>query len=249
MHSHAYVVLSIYLGLSFLALVLPLQALHYVLPPTFVSQKLATILSLYAFTWILVVTSAVAMSTHHSGSLYWATFLNVGAWLAAVLELVRAGRRRDPGNEMGTYSFLFTSHEEQEARAEGAVAGRRLVRGVLYEAPGRNDGDAEAGGNGAGQHDQADHEEGEVVETEPTEITPLIHQHRRRTEGGGEYLTMDPPEDVKVVGKPADEYGWWIAQVLLLVPASAILLFQLEVLLLNATMHTLVDGSPPRTGT
>ncbi|KAI0657787.1 hypothetical protein C8Q70DRAFT_264499 [Cubamyces menziesii] len=246
-HSHAYVVLSIYLGLSFLALVLPLQALHYVLPPTFVSQKLATILSLYTLTWILVVASAAAMSTHHYGSLYWATFLNVGAWLAAVLELVRAGRRRDPGNEMGTYSFLFTSHEEQEARAEGAVAGRRLVRGVLYEAPGRNDGDAEAGGNGAGQHDQADHEEGEVVETEPTEITPLIHQHRRRTEGGGEYLTMDPPEDVKVVGKPADEYGWWIVQVLLLVPATAILLFQLEVLLLNATMHTLVDGSPPRT--
>ncbi|KAI0351985.1 Zn-dependent exopeptidase [Trametes cingulata] len=240
-HSHAYVVLSIFLGFSFLALVVPIQALHSILPPTFASQKLAVTLSLYFFTWIVLIVSTVAMSKQY-GLLYWATFFNLGAWLAAVLELVRAGRRRDPGNEMGSYSFLFTSPEEQQARAEGVVPGRRLVRGVRYDAPEHIDNDAEGHANG-----RPGQEEGAIVETEPTEITPLIHQHRRQTEGGGEYLTVDPPEDVKVVAKPADEYGWWIAQVLLLVPAVAVLLFQLEVLLLNATMHTLVDGSPPVT--
>ncbi|KAI9061387.1 hypothetical protein FKP32DRAFT_1576122 [Trametes sanguinea] len=239
-HSHAYAVLSIFLGLSFLGIVLPLQAMHAVLPPTFASQKLTTSLSLYGFTWILLVASTIAMSAKHFGSLYWATFFNLGAWLATVVELIRAGRRRDPGNEMGTYSFLFTSPEEQQSRAEGAVPGRRLVRGVLHEVPEHAD---EAGANNG----QADRGGDDIVETEPTEITPLIHQHRRRTEGGGEYLTVDPPEDVKVVGQPADEYGWWIVQALLLVPAIVVLLFQLEVLLLNATMHTLVDGSPPLT--
>ncbi|KAI8970991.1 hypothetical protein BD414DRAFT_540578 [Trametes punicea] len=246
-HSHAYAVLSTFWGSSFLGIVLPLQSLHHVLPPTFASQKLTTTLSLYSFTWILLVVSTVAMSTRHYGSLYWATFFNAGAWLAAVLELVRAGRRRDPGNEMGTYSFLFTSPEEREFRAEGAVPGRRLVRGVLYEAPEEHvEGNPVAGGRRVDDGEQIGRE-GDIVETEPTEITPLIHQHRRQSQGGGEYLTVDPPEDVKVVGRPADEYGWWIAQALLLIPAITVLLFQLEILLLNATMHTLVDGSPPLT--
>ncbi|KAI0645003.1 hypothetical protein C8Q79DRAFT_1001599 [Trametes meyenii] len=241
-HSHAYVVLSIFLGLSFLALVLPLQALHFVVPPTFASQKLTTILSLYIFTWILLVASTVLISTRQFGSLYWATFFNVGAWLATVLELVRAGRRRDPGNERGTYSFLFSSTEEREVRAEGEVPGRRLVRGVLHEAP-----DHEGTSINGARAGARDGEDEDIVETEPTEITPLIHQHRRQTQGGGEYIGVNGPNDVEVVGKSADEYGWWIGQVLLLVPALAILLFQLELLLLNATMHTLVDGSSPLT--
>ncbi|KAI0669436.1 hypothetical protein C8Q78DRAFT_1080139 [Trametes maxima] len=241
-HSHAYAVLSIFLGLSFLALVLPLQALHFILPPTFASQKLTTILSLYFFTWILLVASTVSISTRQFGSLYWATFFNVGAWLAAILELTRAGRRRDPGNERGTYSFLFSSPEEREVRAEGEVPGRRLVRGVLHEAS-----DQEGAGVNGAHAGARDGEDEDIFETEPTEITPLIHQHRRETQGGGEYISVDGPDDVKVVGTPADECGWWIGQVLLLVPALAILLFQLELLLLNATMHTLVDGSSPRT--
>lgn len=238
--------LTAFLGISFLALVLPLQALHYILPPTFASQKLTTTLSLYFFTWILLIASTVALSTRQYGSMYWVTIFNISAWVASILELVRAVRRRDPGNEMGTYSFLFSSYGEQEVRAEGAVAGRRQVRGVLYEAP-EPMLDSEAGENGVHHSTQAP-TEGVEVETEPTEITPLIHQHRRHTEGGGEYLTVDAPDDVKVVGKPADEHGWWIAQVLLLIPPVTVLLFQLEVLLLNATMHTLPDGSPPFTG-
>ena len=86
------------------------------------------------------------------------------------------------------------------------------------------------------------------METDPTEITPLMHQHRRVSQSGREYVTLDEPGDVKLGGRPAEEYGWWIAQIVLLVPSTAILLFQVEVLLLNALRHTLVDGSSPALG-
>lgn len=246
-HSHAYTVLTVFLALSYLALIHPLQAFHYVHPPTLVSQKFAVTLSLYSFTWVLLVASTVAIGARQTGSLYWTTVFNLGAWFAAILELIRAGRRGDPGNEVGSRSDLFSTREEREGRAEGAVRGRRRVRGVLYEAPEHPYGaDAEAG-NG---HDtaQAQAGEGEVIETDPTEITPLMHQHRHSTQGGTEYVTVDPPEDVSHTAKPADEYGWWIGQMFVLVPVTALLLFQLEVLLLNALMHTLVDGSHPLLG-
>ena len=243
-HSHAHAVLTVFLTSSFLALVHPLQAFHYVHPPTFVSQKLAVTVSLYSFSWLLLLVSTIGIATRQLGSLYFTTVFNLGAWLAAVLELVHAGRKGDPGNEVGARSDLFSTREEREARAEGAVPGRRLVRGVMYEAPDHNGDDAEAQ-NGA--HTSAA-DEGEVVESDPTEITPLMHQHRRATQGGTELVTVDSPDDVKFVGKPADEYGWWIAQMLVLVPATALLLFQIEVLLLNSLMHTLVDGSSSLTG-
>ncbi|TBU56297.1 hypothetical protein BD310DRAFT_931826 [Dichomitus squalens] len=235
-HSGGYTVLAVFLATSYLALVVPLQALHYFLPPTFVSQKLAVTLSLYSFSWLLLLVSTVAISTKHLGSLYWVNPLYLGAWLAVVLELVRAGRIGDPGNERGYKSELFSTHEEREAQAEGEVSGRRLVRGVLYEAPSQQED-----GQTNGDHAEA----GEEVETAPTEITPLMHQHRRISHGGGEYVTLDPPEAIELAGKQREEYGWWIAQILVLVPATVILVLQLEVLLLNALQHTLVDGSSP----
>ncbi len=245
-HSHAHAVLTAFLSLSFLALVLPLQALHFLLPPTFVSQKFAVTLSLYSFTWLLLLVSTVAIATQQLSSLYWTTVLYLSAWLALVLELVRAVRRGDPGNEMGSRSDLFSTRAEREARAEGPIAGRRLVRGVRHEVPEHGDEDAEA--RSPVRAEAAHAEEGAIVETDPTEITPLMHQHRRVSQGGSEYLTLGRPGDVTVVGKSADEYGWWIGQMLVLVPATVLLLFQLEVLLLNALMHTLVDGSSPAMG-
>ncbi|RDX48595.1 hypothetical protein OH76DRAFT_1352007 [Lentinus brumalis] len=242
-HSHAYAVLTAFLSLSFLAVVLPLQALHFLLPPTFVSQKFAVTLSLYSFTWLLLLLSTVAIATRQLSSLYWTTVLYLSAWSALVLELVRAVRRGDPGNEMGSRSDLFSTRAEREARAEGPIAGRRLVRGVRHEVPEHGDEDAEA--RSPVRAEAAHAEEGAIVETDPTEITPLMHQHRRVSQGGSEYLTLGRPGDVTVVGKSADEYGWWIGQMLVLVPATVLLLFQLEVLLLNALMHTLVDGSSP----
>ncbi|KZT72372.1 hypothetical protein DAEQUDRAFT_664218 [Daedalea quercina L-15889] len=64
----------------------------------------------------------------------------------------------------------------------------------------------------------------------PTEITPLMHQQWGSLETG----SADPKYD---------EYGWWILQMVFAVPVLATLLFQLEYLLLQALMNTLVDGS------
>ena len=215
-------------------LVLPLQALHSVLPPTFVSQKLAVTLSLFSFSWLLLLASTIAISTKQLGSLYWVNPLYLGAWLAAILELVRAGRLGDPGNERGYKSELFTTPEEREAHTEGEVSGRRLVHGVVYEVP--------------PQDEEGAHAEAGEVEADPTEITPLMHQHHRVSQGGGEYVTLDAPETVALAGKPRDEFGWWLAQMVVLAPATVVLVFQLEVLLLNALGHTLVDGSSPVLG-
>ena len=227
--------LTIFLAVSFLALALPLQALHRFIPPTFVSQKLAVSLSLFSFTWLLLFASTLGISLRQLGSLYWTTVFNFCTWAACVLELAHAIRRKDPGNELGRRTELFTS---PAAYSEDDVAARRLVRGVLYEAPPATDPEAQE--NGA--HDgAAGNGEGDVVETEPTEITPLMHQHR-------DVLADDVQESLARAGQPAEEYGWWIAQMVLLVPATTILLFQLEVLLLNALMHTLVNGSSPATG-
>ena len=233
-HSYAYTVLTVFLAASFLVLVLPLQALHSVLPPTFVSQKLAVTLSLFSFSWLLLLASTIAISTKQLGSLYWVNPLYLGAWLAAILELVRAGRLGDPGNERGYKSELFTTPEEREAHTEGEVSGRRLVHGVVYEVP--------------PQDEEGAHAEAGEVEADPTEITPLMHQHRRVSQGGGEYVTLDAPETVALAGKPRDEFGWWLAQMVVLAPATVVLVFQLEVLLLNALGHTLVDGSSPVLG-
>ena len=233
--------MTIFLALSFLALVVPLQSLHYLLPPTFTSQKLAVSLSLYSFTWILLLVSTLGISLRQVGSLYWTTVLNLCTWIACILELHRAIKRRDPGNETGRRSELFTSPAERAVYEEGTVPARGLVSGVLYEAPPHVNGDDIE--NGVSETD------GEVVTTSPTEITPLMHQRRRGSYGGHEHVTIDPPGAVAFARRPAEEYGWWIAQMVLLVPATAILVFQLEVMLLNALMHTLVDGSSPVLGT
>ena len=84
-HSHAHAVLTVFLTSSFLALVHPLQAFHYVHPPTFVSQKLAVTVSLYSFSWLLLLVSTIGIATRQLGSLYFTTVFNLGAWLAAVL--------------------------------------------------------------------------------------------------------------------------------------------------------------------
>ncbi|KAH9935103.1 uncharacterized protein BXZ73DRAFT_45516 [Epithele typhae] len=234
-HSRAYAVMTAFLAISYLTLVTPLQVLHYLIPPTFVSQKLAVIISLSAFSWLLLLASTVAIARLSIGSLYLATFLYLGAWLAGILELLRAVGRRDPGNELGHRSELFTSPTEQNASLEGEVPSRRQVHGVMYTAPTAED------------HSADQIQDGQEVETDPTEITPLMHQHRRTTQGGHEYITLDAPGSLKSTNQPAEEYGWWILQLIFLVPMNAIVLFQLETLLLNAMMHTLVDGSPALT--
>ncbi|KAF8552963.1 hypothetical protein OG21DRAFT_1442723 [Imleria badia] len=71
-----------------------------------------------------------------------------------------------------------------------------------------------------------------IEDPEPTETTPLVpHQHLR---------TPTPPPDE---GQGA--IGWWILQLLLVVPLPAILVFHIAVMLLGATNQTLTDGNSP----
>jgi hypothetical protein len=91
---------------------------------------------------------------------------------------------------------------------------RIAVRGVRY------DGEDGEGG--------PEHEE---VETEPTEITPLIQQRRLRWPSTAQ--------------KEGGAIGWWILQLLIVVPVPVILASHIAVLVVGAMSQTLSDGDSP----
>ncbi|KAG2158710.1 uncharacterized protein EDB93DRAFT_1290778, partial [Suillus bovinus] len=94
---------------------------------------------------------------------------------------------------------------------------RRYVRGVHYDA-------VDTAENG-----QQDSENGHQRETEPTEITPLIAQHGQS----------------RPLGEEQGAIGWWIAQLLVVVPLPVILASHIAVIVLLATNQTLTDGTSP----
>lgn len=201
------------LSLAYLALVGPLQLIQHTLPTSPSSQKLVLLLEHYFLTWVLLVAGTVQVHDHALGGVYWITAWNLTAWLVLGAALAEGAVRGWKGGEAaGRKSALDLSVEDDWGATDGA--GRRLVRGVRYDAP----------------EDllEGDREDGREVETEPTEITPLMHQQRGPSE------LADPKYD---------EYGWWILQMVLAVPVVVTLLFQLEYLLLQALMNTLTDGS------
>lgn len=99
---------------------------------------------------------------------------------------------------------------------------RRYVRGVHYDAVGTAENGHQDSENG---HQHAD----VVEETEPTEITPLIAQHGQPTP----------------LGEEQGAIGWWIAQLLVVVPLPVILVSHIAVILLLAMNQTLTDGTSP----
>ena len=170
---------------------------------------------------MLLVVATVQVHEHALGGVYWITAWNLTAWLALGAALGEgAVRGWKSGSEEGRKAALDLSIENDWDATDGS--GRRLVRGVRYDAP-------------EDQREGYEGENGGEVETEPTEITPLMHQQRRSLETG----STDPKYD---------EYGWWILQMVLSVPVVVTLLFQLQYLLLQALMNTLTDGSSALTG-
>ena len=207
------------LSLAYLALIVPLQLLQLTLPTAPSAQKLVLLLQHYLLTWVLLVAATVQVHEHALGGVYWVTAWNLAAWLALGAALSEgAVRAWKSGPEEGRKAALDLSVEGDFDVTGGS--GRRLVRGVRYDAPGGEDGEGENGGE---------------VETEPTEITPLMHQQRGSPEIASEAAKYD-------------EYGWWILQMVLAVPVVVTLLFQLQNLLLQALMNTLADGSSALTG-
>lgn len=108
--------------------------------------------------------------------------------------------------------------EEEDARESGSV------RSVARDA----DGTAQV---------VPEHEESQA---DPTENTPLIRQKRWASSKG------QSNEDNE--GEEGGAIGWWILQLLIIVPVPAILVSHIAVLLMGALNQTLADGSSPITG-
>ncbi|KAG0693423.1 hypothetical protein DFH29DRAFT_396814 [Suillus ampliporus] len=111
-------------------------------------------------------------------------------------------------------------YEDEEEIVEGERQ-QRYVRGVRYDAVGTAENGHQDAENG--------HQRGVIEETEPTEITPLIAQRGEPTPSGEEQGAI----------------GWWIAQLLVVVPLPVILVSHIAVIVLFAMNQTLTDGASP----
>lgn len=237
-YAKPYLVLTTTLATSFLALGLSLSLLYKVRPSQPSSQKFAIILEVYLLSWIFLVFGTFLLNNKDIGGVYLITVWNVSAWVAAVLALAEAvvRARATVGRGRGELNLVGDPAPSREE------VGHRFVAGVRYDAPPH-------------PADGGEEENGDVepVETEPTEITPLMQQQRRRSVGGREYVVGIDNDPVPVDGAKGfhaayEESGWWIFQALALIPAPAILLFQIDLQALYALKNTLADGTSPVTG-
>jgi hypothetical protein len=233
-YSKPYIILTTTLATTFLALGLSLTLFYKLWPSPPSSQKLAIIIEIYFLSWISLVGATVLLNNIGIGGVYLVTVWNFCALLAALLTLIEAVvRARAPGKYgRGELNLVGEPLPREEP-------GHRFVPGVRYD-----------------PHGGTEDEDGDVepVQTEPTEITPLMQQHRRRSVGGREYVVGVDNDAVPVFGTKGshttyEETGWWIVQMLVLIPAPAILLTQIDILLMHSLRNTLADGSSPITGT
>ncbi|KAI0343578.1 hypothetical protein BDW22DRAFT_1356037 [Trametopsis cervina] len=234
-YAHPSLVLTATLATTFLALGSSLKFFSWLWPSPPSSQKFAIILEIYLLSWILLVVATVLLNNFDVHGVYLITVWNVAAWLAAVLALSEAVvRARSTGKHRGPGELDFVG----EPREERQNVGHRFVGGVRYEAPVLGENGLEDGGDS------------EPVETEPTEITPLMQQQRRHSVGGREYVVgidndVVPVDGTKGIHAKYEESGWWIFQMLMLIPAPTLLLFQIDVQVMHSLRNTLADGSSP----
>ena len=104
----------------------------------------------------------------------------------------------------------------------GIIRQRRYVRGIRYDAGENRHQDAE----------NSHRDEGEVEDPEPTEITPLVAQRGESTQ----------------TAKEQGAIGWWIAQLLVVIPLPVILASHIMVIILLGMNQTLTDGGSPYLG-
>lgn len=112
---------------------------------------------------------------------------------------------------------------------EEIVKQRRYVRGNHYEAVSTGENGHQDAENGHQNADNDHQDVGEIEDTEPTENTPLIAQPTPTDEEQG-------------------AIGWWIAQLLVVVPLPVILVSHIAIILLFAMNQTLTDGTSPYAG-
>ncbi|EIW82238.1 hypothetical protein CONPUDRAFT_54548 [Coniophora puteana RWD-64-598 SS2] len=213
-HSHPIFVFVSMLSLAYLTTVLTISApLTKALPIE--QQKLSMLLQTYVFSWILLVGGTVRLRQNGAGGIYLLATWNAAALLASILGVAEA---------------LTYTH------AEGA-GGTRYVRGVRYDAVSTSVEDA-GGSDRSARSPTRTLGEGTLVETAPTEITPLIQQRQIKT-GAGERQTGGEDDTGTI--------GWWILQMLVLVPLPVILMVHVAIILMYSMNQILTDGLPPYT--
>ena len=172
-HSQAPLVLVSTLSLAYLSVVLPITVIKNAgITPT-KSKKISTI-SLYIFTWILLVVYTSVLRGQKIGGLYWATIWNFLAFLSVLVifaqSLVGLSYRGQNGSV-----YEQVSSDVEDTVPDVSSPNRKYVRGIEH-VPGPGQAHGETSDDGDNRDDEDDG--GVTRETDPTEITPLMHQHR-----------------------------------------------------------------------
>lgn len=173
-HSQAPLVLVSILSLAYLSIVLSITLIRSAGIASTKSKNIS-IISIYIFTWVLLVVYTSILRGQRIGGLYWTTIWNFLAFLSVLVTF---------GQSLADLSYRGDNpsvSEEVAAEVEdgvqsGSSPARKYVRGVEH-VPGPGRAHAGTSDNGDDRDDEDDG--GTTQETEPTEITPLIHQHRR----------------------------------------------------------------------
>jgi hypothetical protein len=165
---------------------------------------------------LLLLASTIVLGKLHIGGLYF-----ISAWNAVVL---LGGALGCLEGITGAKGFDKETVEEEESGGE-----RIPVRGVMYD--------------GGGGEEGSEHRENEEVETDPTEITPLIQQRRLRWSS-----VAKKQRELEGGKEEGGAIGWWILQLLIVVPFPVVLVSHVGVLMMGAVSQTLADGSVPAIG-
>lgn len=174
-------------------------------------QKQTVLLQTYILTWIFLVLATIAVGNADIGGLYF-----ISVWNAVIFIACALGCLEGMLNAKGTAPDVEEEHI--------------FVRGVRYNAMGNGE---EANPNGGDPELRA-------TETEATEITPLMQQHRDTSR------FRSPSADAKE--EEGGAIGWWILQMLVVVPLPVILISHIGIMIMGSMAQTLSDGNSPTVG-
>jgi hypothetical protein len=220
-YSAPYAVLVSCLSLFFTVAYLSLQTMKYLRPIPL--QRTIILLELYIFFWIILLLGTILMQTRHLSGLYFLTFFNASS-LAALLLAYGEIMMLEPKSRLA--GQIYEGEDENiETTLEADTDTRRGTYGSV---------------NGeqivrASVDDAVNHTVQEDIDAS-TEQTPLIRIRR------------------KIVGLKSERFeekqvdGFWLGELLLILPFPLILVTQLALMLLAALSQTLSDGQPPSPG-
>lgn len=182
-------------------------------------QKETILFQTYVLTWILLLFSTIAVQAG-VGGVYFISAWNAVVFLGCVVASLEGMLSSEIMREREGYRSVRFLSEDEEEEEENREADR--------SPPVEHAGDPEQAHSSTAA--EPAHEEPAMVEetTEATERTPLIQRHvleRRpslKTERGG-------------------AVGWWILQLLLVVPVPVVLVSHLSFLMIGAMSQTVGD--------